>query len=103
MVMIWAYCNEHKIEYIMGDECPKCNEVVGKYHDQNVTFWELRLHPEILKDPKYINLAELKSRTEIITHLDWECKYCGCFRPSKEYKCDICGAPRKSNSNDDVT
>jgi DNA-directed RNA polymerase subunit RPC12/RpoP len=62
----WAHCSEHEIDYIAQDGCPKCNETVG-----------------------------LKVRTETTTHLDWKCHYCGSFRPSKEYKCDVCGASRK--------
>ena len=93
-MMTWVHCNEHGIDYVASDGCPECEKIVGKYYGKDIKFWELKMHPEILRDSAYLSIVTLKPIIVTVVHLDWKCKYCGCLRPSTEYKCDICGGPR---------
>lgn len=93
-MMTCVHCKDHNIDHPASDICPKCNEIVGKFVGKDVRFWQLKMYPEILKDPRYLNLATLEVRFETIIHLDWKCKYCGSLNPSNLYKCDICGASK---------
>jgi hypothetical protein len=63
------------------------NEIVGKLFGRDITCKESKEHPEIMKNVAFLSIHKINTE-------DWECAYCGCLRPKKEYKCDYCGARR---------